>query len=55
LQSMLQSHVQRNAMAATAINGVAGRSWTSNNRKLIGYYLEAISITAGKIEAIELA
>jgi len=55
LQSLLQSDGQREAIAANALNGVAGRSWASNNRKLIDYYLEAISITAAKIEAIELA
>ena len=55
LQSLLQSDGRREAIAETAINGVAGRSWASNNRKLIGYYLEAIGITVGKTEAIELA
>ena len=56
LSELLSSQERLRATSKLAVESVQGRSWSSNNAKLLGYYQEASErLRASRAEQIELA
>ena len=56
LRGLLGNSKQLNQISKLAVDTVQGRSWSSNNAKLLGYYQEAaMRLRASRAEQIELA
>jgi phosphatidylinositol alpha 1,6-mannosyltransferase len=56
LSYLLGSRASREEISKLAVQSVQGRSWSSNNAKLLGYYLEAkLVLRTSRAEQIELA
>lgn len=56
LAFLLGSRASREEISKLAVQSVQGRSWSSNNAKLLGYYLEAVRVLrTSRAEQIELA
>ena len=56
LMHLLGSESKMREISKEAVHSVQGRSWSSNNAKLVGYYQEAsLSLMASRAEQIELA
>jgi phosphatidylinositol alpha 1,6-mannosyltransferase len=56
LSFLLASGDAREQISKLAVQSVQGRSWSSNNAKLLGYYLEAkLVLRSLRVEQIELA
>ena len=56
LSYLLGSRASREEISKLAVQSVQGRSWSSNNAKLLGYYLEAKRVLrTSRAEQIELA
>ena len=52
LSELLEEKLLRDCIIDAALGSVAGRSWASNNQKLIDFYLEAMEIASVKADLI---